>query len=170
MGRDRTMPAAFGRVHRRWNTPWVAVAAVGGVALALILASLALGPVHHILGVAVEAIGLQIAVYYGLAGLAAVVAYRKLLCRSVADLVLGGLWPLTGSLFMFWIFFEALGDFSATALALGLGSLAVGAVPMLWYWRRGSSYYRPAKLDASQTVRAEEPSGYAHSTTIVTDY
>lgn len=170
MGRDHTMPAAFGRVHRSWNTPWVAVAAVGGVALALILASLALGPVHHILGVAVEAIGLQIAVYYGLAGLAAVVAYRKLLCRSVADLVLGGLWPLAGSLFMFWIFFEALGDFSATALALGLGSLAVGAVPMLWYWRRGSSYYRPAKLDASQTVRTEEPSDYTHSTTIVTDY
>ncbi|MET7857925.1 APC family permease [Streptomyces sp. NPDC005318] len=170
MGRDRTMPAAFGRVHHSWNTPWVAVATVGGVALALILASLALGPVHRILGVAVEAIGLQVAVYYGLAGLAAVVAYRKMLHRSVADFVLGGLWPLTGSLFMFWIFFEALGSFSRTALVLGLGSLAVGAVPMLWSWRRGSSYYRPAKLDASRTVPAGEPSGYAHSTTIVTDY
>ncbi|MFE7237572.1 APC family permease [Streptomyces sp. NPDC057580] len=170
MGRDRTMPAAFGRVHHRWNTPWVAVAAVGGVALVLILASLALGHVQRILGVAVQAIGLQIAVYYGLAGLAAVVAYRKLLLRSVPDFVLGGLWPLTGSLFMFWIFFEALGDFSRTALALGLGGLAVGVVPMLWYRRRGSSYYRPAKLDASRTVQAEDSSGYTDSATIVTDF
>ncbi|MEV0490945.1 APC family permease [Streptomyces atratus] len=170
MGRDRTMPAAFGRVHHSWNTPWVAVAAVGGVALVLILASLALGRVQRILGVAVQAIGLQIAVYYGLAGLAAVVAYRKLLLRSVPDFFLGGLWPLVGSLFMFWIFFEALGDFSGTALALGLGGLAVGIVPMLWYRRRGSSYYRPAKLDASRTVQAEDSSGCTDSATIVTDF
>ncbi|MEU4876938.1 APC family permease [Streptomyces sp. NPDC021608] len=152
MGRDRTMPSALGRVHRTWNTPWVAIAVVGGVALALFVASNLLGSVGDILADAISAIGLQIAVYYGLAGLAAVVAYRRTLLTSAADFVLGGLWPLLGSVFMFWVFAESLGELAPAAVAIGVGGLAVGLAPMLWYWRRGSDYYRPARLDASRTV------------------
>ncbi|MER6562505.1 APC family permease [Streptomyces sp. NPDC001027] len=155
MGRDRTMPSALGRVHRTWNTPWVAIVVVGGVALVLFVASNALGSVGDILADAISAIGLQIAVYYGLAGLAAVVAYRKTLLRSPSDFVLGGLWPLFGSVFMFWVFVESLGELAPTAIAIGVGGLAVGLVPMLWYWRQGSEYYRPARLDAARTVEAD---------------
>ncbi|WP_314220076.1 APC family permease [Streptomyces zaehneri] len=155
MGRDRTMPSALGRVHRAWNTPWVAIAVVGGVALVLFVASNALGSVGDILADAISAIGLQIAVYYGLAGLAAVVAYRRTLLKSPADFLLGGLWPLFGAAFMFWIFVESLGELAPAAVAIGIGGLAVGLVPMLWYWRQGSDYYRPARLDASRTVEAD---------------
>jgi amino acid transporter len=155
MGRDRTMPSALGRVHRSWNTPWVAITVVGAVALVMFIASNALGSVGEILADAISAIGLQIAVYYGLAGLAVVVAYRKMLLRSAADFLFGGLWPLFGALFMFWILIESLGELSGTAVAIGIGGLAVGLVPMLWYWRRGSDYYRPAKLDATRTVEAD---------------
>ncbi|KPI31310.1 APC family permease [Streptomyces sp. NPDC054950] len=155
MGRDRTMPSALGRVHRTWNTPWVAIAVVGGVALVLFVASNALGSVGDILADAISAIGLQIAVYYGLAGLAAVVAYRKTLLKSPADFLLGGLWPLFGAAFMFWILVESLGELAPAAVAIGIGGLAVGLVPMLWYWRQGSDYYRPARLDASRTVEAD---------------
>ncbi|MFF0221504.1 APC family permease [Streptomyces sp. NPDC004629] len=152
MGRDRTMPSVLGRVHRTWNTPWVAITVVGVVALGMLVAANALGSVGEILSDAISAIGLQIAVYYGLAGLAAVVAYRKLLFTSPARLVLSGLWPLFGSLFMFWVFVESLGQLSGAAVAIGIGGLAVGLVPMLWYWHRGSDYYRPARLDATRTV------------------
>ncbi|MEU7568675.1 APC family permease [Streptomyces fradiae] len=155
MGRDRTVPAAFGRVHRRWNTPWVAVAVVGAVALALFVASNAFGSVGAILAGAVGAMGLQIAFYYGLAGLAAVVAYRRLLLTSVRDFVLGGVWPLAGAVFMLWIFCESLAELPAASLCVGLGGLAAGLIPMIWYWRRGSSYYRPAKLDAVRALAAE---------------
>ncbi|MEU6607778.1 APC family permease [Streptomyces shenzhenensis] len=154
MGRDRTLPAALGRVHRTWNTPWAAISVVGAVALAMFIAANALGTVGEILSDAISAIGLQIAVYYGLAGLAAVVAHRKLLFTSPARLLLGGVWPLFGSLFMFWIFVESLGELSDAAVAIGIGGLAVGLVPMLWYWRKGSDYYRPARLDATRTVEA----------------
>ncbi|MET9799691.1 APC family permease [Streptomyces sp. NPDC006368] len=157
MGRDRTMPAALGTVHRRWNTPWVAIAVVGAVALALFVAATTLGSVGDILGKAVHAMGLQIAFYYGLAGVAAVVAYRRTLLASVRDFLLGGVWPLFGAAFMFWVFVEALGELSDTSVAIGLGGLAAGVVPMLWYWRRGSAYYRPARLDAAQALAAAEP-------------
>ncbi|MFJ6630972.1 APC family permease [Streptomyces sp. NPDC091376] len=157
MGRDRTMPAALGTVHPRWNTPWVAIGVVGVVALVMFVAATALGTVGDILSDAVSAISLQIAVYYGLAGLAAVAAYRRMLLTSVKNFLLGGAWPLLGSAFMFWIFFESLGELSTASIAIGLGGLVVGVVPMLWYWRQGSTYYRPAKLDAARSIEAEVP-------------
>jgi amino acid transporter len=155
MGRDRTMPSALGRVHPRWNTPWVAIVVVGTVALVMLVASNALGTVADILSDAISAIGLQIAVYYGLAGLAVVVAYRKMLLKSAANFVFGGLWPLLGALFMFWVFAESLKELSTAAITIGIGGLAVGLIPLLWYWRQGSEYYRPARLDASRTVETD---------------
>ncbi|KUN13593.1 amino acid permease [Streptomyces canus] len=170
MGRDRTMPSALGRVHRRWNTPWVAIVVVGAVALVMFIASNALGSVGDILSDAISAIGLQIAVYYGLSGLAVVVAYRKMLLKSPTDFLLGGLWPLLGALFMFWIFVESLGELNTAAITIGVGGLAVGLIPMLWYWRRGSDYYRPARLDASRTVEADYvPEGGASGPSLVHD-
>ncbi|MCX5240496.1 APC family permease [Streptomyces prunicolor] len=155
MGRDRTMPAALGKVHRTWNTPWVAITVVGGVALVMFIASNALGSVGEILSDAISAIGLQIAVYYGLAGLAVVVAYRKMLFKSAANFLFGGLWPLFGALFMFWIFVESLSSLSNAAITIGVGGLAVGLVPMFWYWKQGSDYYRPSRLDATHTVETD---------------
>ncbi|MFI6402323.1 APC family permease [Streptomyces sp. NPDC050548] len=155
MGRDRTMPAALGRVHRTWNTPWVAIVVVGGVALAMFIASNALGSVGEILVDAISAIGLQIAVYYGLAGLAVVVAYRKMLFKSAGNFLFGGLWPLFGALFMFWIFVESLSSLSTAAISIGIGGIAVGLIPMFWYWKQGSEYYRPARLDATRAVETD---------------
>ncbi|MFE9042764.1 APC family permease [Streptomyces sp. NPDC012421] len=169
MGRDRTLPAALGRVHHRWNTPWVAVAAVGAAALVLFAAAASAGSVQRILRDAVSAIGLQIAFYYGLAGIAAVVAYKSLLLRSAKNLLLGGVWPLLGSAFMLWAFVESLGELSTTALTIGLGGLAAGLVPMAVYWRKGSDYYRPARLDASRALAAAGESAPASPDTRLRD-
>ncbi|MFF4172016.1 APC family permease [Streptomyces sp. NPDC001744] len=160
MGRDRTLPAALGTVHRRWNTPWVAIVTVGGAALLLFAAAAAAGSVQRVLRDAVAAIGLQIAFYYGLAGIAAVVAYKSVLFRSVPNLVIGGLWPLFGSAFMLWAFVASLGELSRTALAIGLGGLLLGVVPLVVHRRAGSDYYRrPARLDAARALAATEAAG-----------
>ncbi|MGW0122678.1 APC family permease [Streptomyces sp. NPDC003327] len=158
MGRDRTLPGALGTVHRRWNTPWVAIAAVGVAALMMFAAASAAGTVQGVLNDAVAAIGLQIAFYYGLAGIAAVVAYKSLLLTSARNLLLGGVWPLLGSAFMLWAFVESLGELSPTALTIGLGGLLLGVVPLVVYWRKGSDYYRPARLDAARVLAATEES------------
>ncbi|MFB7372665.1 APC family permease [Streptomyces sp. NPDC056222] len=159
MGRDRTMPAALGTVHRRWNTPWVAIAAVGAAALLMFGAAAAAGSMGSILRDAVSAIGLQIAFYYGLAGIAAVVAYKGMLLTSVRNFLVGGAWPLLGAAFMLWAFVESLGELSTTSLTIGLGGLLAGVVPMLVYWRKGSAYYRPARLDAARALAAADPFG-----------
>lgn len=148
MGRDRTLPTAFGRVHPLRHTPVFATVVVAAVSLALFVASNFLGSISDVLAAAIGAIGLQIAVYYGLAGLAVVVAYRKVLFHSVGNFVFIGAWPLFGSAFMFWIFIEALPTMDRTAIVVGLGSLAAGIVPLAWFWAKGVGYYRTPLLEA----------------------
>ncbi|MGW7051658.1 APC family permease [Streptomyces sp. NPDC054887] len=161
MGRDRTVPAVFARTHRTWQTPWVATGAVALVALLLILVSVTAGSGARFVEDAVGGIGLHIAFYYALAGLSAVVAHRKVLFRSVGNLVFIGLWPLGGALFMIWIFARSLPELSAGALAIGLGALGLGVVPMLLSWFRGSPYYRPRPLDPERARAADELYGAA---------
>jgi amino acid transporter len=147
MGRDHTLPSAFGTVHPTRRTPVFATVVVAVVSLLLFVGANFLGSVGTVLTAAISAIGLQIAIYYGLAGLAVVLAYRKILFRSAGNLIFIGVWPLLGSAFMFWIFYEALGDLDTTSKVVGLGALAIGLVPMIWFWAKGSAYYRTPPLE-----------------------
>jgi amino acid transporter len=146
MGRDRTLPSRFGRTHATRRTPVFATVVVAAVSLVLFVASNFLGSVSDVLGAAISAIGLQIAVYYGLSGLAVVFAYRKVLLRSVGNFVFIGAWPLLGAVFMLWVFAESIPTLDTTARVVGLGALAVGVVPMIWFWTKGAAYYRTRPL------------------------
>jgi amino acid transporter len=171
MGRDNTVPAAFGRVHPTRQTPVFATGVVAVVSLVLFVVSNFLGSVADVLSAAISALGLQIAFYYGLAALAVVLAYRKVLFKSVSNLVFIGIWPLLGAIFMFWVFIESLPELDGTTKAVGLGALALGLIPLGWYWTKGVAYYRqtpletfteleaasPAPTSASQAVEAPEP-------------
>src|SRR6478736_9851570 len=104
MGRDHTVPTAFGRIHPKWRTPAFATLVVVGVSIVLFLGSNFLGSVGDIMNNAILSIGLQIAFYYTLAGVAVVVAYRRVLLKSVKNFILIGLWPAAGAIFMGVIF------------------------------------------------------------------
>lgn len=151
MGRDRTVPAVFGKSHSRWQTPWVAILVVVVVSLGLFVGSQKLGSVGQIMTHAVNAISLQISIYYALAGLAVVVAYRKLIFKSVSNAIFVGLWPLFGALFMCFLFVEACMNLPLVEIGIGLGAVALGVIPMAYYWITGSDYYRTGavRLDAA---------------------
>ena len=140
MGRARTLPGRFGRLHPTWKTPAFATAVVASISLTLFVVSNFVGSVDTVLSDAINAIGLQVAVYYGLAGLAAVVGFRRLLFTSVSNFVFMGLFPLLGACFMFWIFGESIPNSSAVVDCTGLGALAVGVIPLIHYYREGSPY------------------------------
>jgi amino acid transporter len=157
MARERTLPGVLGRVHPQWRTPAIATGVVAIISLGLFIGSNYLGSLSTVLTDAISAIGLQIAIYYGLAGLAAVVAFRKHLFESVSNFVLMGVWPLVGAIFMFWIFGEAIPNLGWTIDLVGLGALALGIVPLAWYWANGSAYFaqRPSlgRLPVDQVAR-----------------
>jgi len=156
MGRDHTLPRALGRVHPRRHTPLVALGVVGVISLVLFVASNEVGSLGTIMGDAFSAIGLQICVYYSLAALAVIVAYRKVLLKSVGNAVFIGLWPALGAVFMAWVFVKSLPTLDTETKAIGLGALALGIIPLVWFWQRGSSYYRMERLDASLSTPLTE--------------
>jgi amino acid transporter len=143
MSRDRTMPSVLGRIGAR-STPWVATVAVAIVSLGLFIGSNYIGSVGKIMTDAIDAIGIQIAVYYGLAGLTVVVAFRKVLFASLKNFLLIGVWPFVGAVFMFWILgeFVATNTSDAVVIWAGLGGLAIGFIPLIAYWLLGSEYFK----------------------------
>jgi amino acid transporter len=146
MGRDHTVPRAFGQVHPVWRTPWIASIVVGVVSLVLFVLSNFVGSVSAVMSDAINAIGLQIAIYYGLAGLSVVVAYRAILLRSWGNAIFIGLWPLIGAVFMFWLLFQVVGSLNAVSLDVGFGTMAMGLIPLVIYWAKGSRYFRQPYL------------------------
>jgi amino acid transporter len=145
MGRDRTLAGAFGRTHPRWRTPWLATIVVGVVSVLLFVLSNLLGSVGTIMTDAISAIGLQIAFYYGLAGVAVVISYRKEIFSSFGNFVLIGLWPLVGAAFLFWVFGESIHSNTAAVNGIGLGALAIGIIPLAIAWRRRSPYFQRSR-------------------------
>ncbi|MFJ3200153.1 APC family permease [Streptomyces sp. NPDC086989] len=150
MGRDRTLHPAFGRVHPRRRTPWTATLVVVCVALACTVAAGSVPGSRSgalLLADAVSGTGLLICFYYGLTAFCAVAVHRRELFSSVRNLLLVGLWPLGGGLFMVWILVRSVAELNGLALGIGLGGLGLGILPMLRSRRHAPAYHRRVPLD-----------------------
>jgi len=150
MGRDHTIPLAFGRANKRWRTPVVATIVITCVSLILFVGSNFLGSVGQILSDAVSSIGLQIAFYYALAAIAVIVAYRRIVFKSVKNFIFIALWPGLGAVFMLFIFGAGIWASASTpiVIVIGIGALVIGFIPVIVFYRKGKAYYgrRPLEL------------------------
>jgi amino acid transporter len=155
MGRDNTLPKALGRVHRTRKTPIVATVVVTIISLALFVGSQHIGTIGSILSDAINAIGLQICIYYSLAGLAVVALYRRQLFMSVTNFIFMGLWPLVGAVFMGYLFVEAIPGLNAPTLWVGLGAMALGLIPMFYYMAKKNPYFKMAPKEDRVAVLLE---------------
>ncbi|HEY5103409.1 MAG TPA: APC family permease, partial [Acidimicrobiales bacterium] len=148
MGRDHTLPKALGTVHPKRKTPIVATAVVTVISLALFVGGQFIGSISSILTDGINAIGLQICIYYCLAGLAVVALYRKQLFLSFSNFIFMGLWPFVGAIFMAYLFVKSIPGLNAPSLWVGLGAMALGLIPMSYYWIKKNPYFEmPAKED-----------------------
>jgi amino acid transporter len=161
MGRDHTLPKGLGRIDKVRKTPVVATATVAVLSLLMFIGSSYVGSVYTILSDGVTAIGLQICIYYGLAGLSVVILYRRQLFRSVGNFIFMGLWPFVGAVFMGYVLenqVNYLRTSNPKALWIGLGAMALGLIPLIYYWSRGNPYFKmPSKLDRhAQLIEFEQ--------------
>jgi amino acid transporter len=76
MGRDRTMGPLWTRVHPRYGTPAAGTVVVMSVAAVIAVLAFAIPKLSDMLLAAVNAIGLIVALYYGLTALACAVRFR----------------------------------------------------------------------------------------------
>lgn len=161
MAREKTLPARFGHLHSQWRTPAFATAVVAAISLLLFIVSSFANSVDTVLGDAISAIGLQIAVYYSLAGFAAVVAFRRLAFKSISNVLLMFLFPLIGGIFMAFIFVESLtsGSLSSADIWIGIGAIAIGVIPLAYYAAKGSPYLQESptlgRVDITQELPVE---------------
>ena len=88
MGRDRTMGALWTRVHPRYGTPAAGTVVVMSVAAVIALLAVAIPKLSDMLLAAVNAIGLIVALYYGLTAIACAVRFRAALREGAREALL----------------------------------------------------------------------------------
>jgi amino acid transporter len=100
MARDGVFPKAFGHVHSRYRTPWVGTLISGALAAIVIVLTVTSDSVNTVFGRLILDIGVLVAVYYGVTGLASAWAFRKVLGSSARLLIFAGILPFVGGLFL----------------------------------------------------------------------
>ncbi|MFH9726478.1 APC family permease [Streptomyces sp. NPDC017254] len=156
MGRDRMVPAFLGRVHPRRRTPVASTLVVCAFAVTTLTLVVLTDRGFVVLDDALMGIGLLIAFYYTLAGITVAVAFRGVLLASLGNLIFLGLWPLTGVAFNIWVLVASARTLTGAQLAIGIGALAVGLIPLGIAWFRGGrSFLRPRPLNSKDVTTAE---------------
>jgi len=129
MGRDDVLDRRFGQLNTRFLTPWNATIAIGLVSMALFGLAATSSSVNQILSESINAIGVEVAIFYGLAAIACAAHYRRL-------------WPIAPALFVFGVAIAQVLTAGPRANATVFGLLLAGIVPMLFYRRiYRSAYY-----------------------------
>jgi amino acid transporter len=104
MARDGVFPRAFGTIHKSWKTPWVGtiISSILAIVVILLQAQFA-GSVGSIFGKLILDIGVLVALYYGITGIACTWAFRKVLLTSATRFIFAGVLPFLSGLFLFAI-------------------------------------------------------------------
>jgi amino acid transporter len=136
MARDRVIGEAMGKLHPRFQTPWLAGFAVAGVTLFLFAGSAAVPSINALMSNLINAIGVQVAFYYALAGVACAWHYRKSIRTGWRTLAFAVIVPLTSALFVACVGIYQLPHLGWGVSFLSIGSIAIGVAPLVYYRRR----------------------------------
>jgi len=108
MARDRLIPAFFGFLSRKHQTPWAGLALLAAIPPLLLIPYLASSSATKAIGYVISASGMLGLFMYFVIALSSVWFYRSELRRSPAVALVRGVLPLIGGLFMGVIFFYGL--------------------------------------------------------------
>ena len=148
MGREYSMPTSFGQVHKKFQTPWNATVFTTVFVLLFFIGSQFIKSVNDIAQAGVAAIGIQICFYYALAAISVIVLYRRQLTRSIGTFFMVGVWPALSGLFLIAVLIKVIPTLDNLALWVGVGTVAIGVIPMTIYWAQGADYFKkPTKED-----------------------
>jgi amino acid transporter len=136
MARDRVIGQAMGELHPRFQTPWLAGFAVAFVTLLLFAGSATLPSVGALMASLINAIGVQVACYYALAGIACAWHFRKVKHGGWKTPVFAVAIPLASALFVGGVGIYQLPYLGWRVSALAICSILIGVVPFFYYrWR-----------------------------------
>lgn len=156
MGRDRVISTKFSEIHPRFKTPWLASLVIGIVGLLSFVLSSFSPSVNTLMTGEINALGLQIALYYGLTGCACIWYYRKAFKKDKKALVMRGIWPGCSALFLWSVGIYAISQLDLTTVFVALGTLLLGVIPMGYYRvKYKSDFYRTGQEHYGKVLVAE---------------
>jgi amino acid transporter len=123
MGRDGAMPHLFGKVSARTQSPVMAMYLLIGIGLFLLWASSLMPSVSAIITASVNAVAIQVAYYYGLAGLVAAWSFR---CAKGISWLTLCLFPGLSGLVLIALGIYAITTFNLITLIVGVGGFFLG--------------------------------------------
>jgi amino acid transporter len=132
MSRDNVLHPRYARLHQTYRTPWLATLLITMLGLLLLFLSSYLPGIKMVIGDSVNAVGLQIAFYYALAGLACAWHFRRQALTGLGQFIFLLGWPLLGVGFCLFIAVCNVPTYDFTTNVLGIGGIAIGIVPYLW--------------------------------------
>jgi amino acid transporter len=167
MARAKAFPRALGNIHQEHQTPHTATWWMGGLSIAWYVGLTLIS--EDILFDSIAALGLMIAFYYGITGLACVWYYRHELMKSARNFWLVGVAPFLGGVILLAIFVKSCRDLAAddagsttyfglgSPLVIGLGFLLLGPVLMaIWYLTGHREFFRRRREVADPAVLADD--------------
>ncbi len=101
----KAVPAAIGRIHKRFLTPTVSTIGMGLVSIAVTVPLILIS--ESVLEDSLTATAFGICFYYGFTGIACVFYYRRELFKSARNLLMLGVVPLAGAAILFGVFVKA---------------------------------------------------------------
>ncbi len=174
MAAYKSIPTKFARIHRRyltpsWSTVGMAVLSMGFFAAMTYIS-------QNVLADTISSLGLMIAFYYGLTGLACVWWFRRDLRRGGRDLLVKGILPGFGAVTLGFFFFYGAKEFwnpsygssswtmpfsphwhiGGTFLT-GIGALLLGIILMLIYWAVRPAFFRGETLNKETPIMVMDP-------------
>lgn len=162
MGVYKALPGSFAKIHRTYLTPSVSTITMGAVSILFYVLFTLVSP--NLLSALIGSVGLMIAFYYGMTGFACVWFYRKDLTKTVRDLVMRGLIPLTGGLILAAVFVYGLIQYAkpdwlvddagnnvtifgwGAVAVVGIGGLLIGVVVMIAWWIASPDFFHGLTL------------------------
>lgn len=128
--RDGVLHPRWGHLHPNWHTPYVATLLIAGLGSVLLLLSLFFKDVSEVLKASINAIGVQAAYYYGLAGFACAWHFRHQAKRSLYTLLVMVLWPAISALTLWGAAILAMRQFDTLTSLVTIGGVALGFIPL----------------------------------------
>jgi amino acid transporter len=148
MSRDRVISTRFAELNPRFQTPWFGSIVMGLISLALFATAAASKSITGVLNESVNAIGIYIALYYGLSAIACARYYRSEFRHDRRALWLKGIWPVSAAIFLWIVVVAQLLTAGWRADAVTVGLLLLGIVPLAAYKRLYRSDFYTAPLEA----------------------
>ena len=159
MGSHGAAPPVLARINRKQLTPdfstWLF--GFGSIAWYLLLVVISHNTATDAYSASIAAVGMAIALYYGVSGFSCIWYYRRWLFKSAKNLLLIGLLPLFGGVVLIYVFVKTLIDAYdseyapgtlfgiGTVLVIGTFLLLLGVPLMLWCSKKYPTFftYRP---------------------------